>query len=497
SSNYILELLYKFRDSIKSSVREMAISWAPAPFSCDWTPTDDRIGLPQDNFLQVETKCPCGYKMKAVKNCAGELRLLEEEGSFLCRNKFGRGSRNYRVTKYYDDNLSEIKPVIRMEGHVELYYKGATIKLDFNNSKTILATDKWEIDHSTLVRVLKRHTGAGYHGAYLGEKPNYKHLIERDCATITKDKVCFLKMKRGCAFTYDLSLHNLTRLIELVHKNNLEDKEIPAVTVTTWLAYTFVNEDIGTIKPAFGEKVTPEMQEEITLQPAVVVDTTDVTVTVVGEAPTMTTGETPTAFTSSGSDPKGQQVLKLGVGEGQYPGTNPQRASLHEAIQGADERPSVLILGSDKATSNRVKTAKNVKVYRGRDPLEVRDMMRRGKILVIALSRVDNALLKFVDYKGTFLTRETLEALSLGRPKKKNITKAEAQWLLCLEDQMEELPDWFAAGEPIFLEANIKHDRYHLVGDIANIKEKAKQLGATDSTKISKEVGAKVYSMKL
>nr|QYL34958.1 polyprotein [Classical swine fever virus] len=497
SSNYILELLYKFRDSIKSSVREIAISWAPAPFSCDWTPTDDRIGLPHNNYLQMETRCPCGYRMKAVKTCAGALRLLEEGGSFLCRNKFGRGSQNYRVTKYYDDNLSEIKPVIRMEGHVELYYKGATIKLDFNNSKTVLATDKWEVDHSTLVRALKKYTGAGYQGAYLGEKPNHRHLIERDCATITKDKVYFIKMKRGCAFTYDLSLHNLTRLIELVHKNNLEDREIPAITVTTWLAYTFVNEDIGTIKPVFGEKVTPEKQEEVSLQPAVVVDTTDATVTVVGETSTMTTGETPTTFTSLGSDSKVQQVLKLGVDEGQYPGPSQQRASLLEAIQGVDERPSVLILGSDKATSNRVKTAKNVKIFRSRDPLELREMMRRGKILVIALCKVDTTLLKFVDYKGTFLTRETLEALSLGKPKKRDITKTEAQWLLCLEDQTEELPDWFAAKEPIFLEANIKRDKYHLVGDIATIKEKAKQLGATDSTKISKEVGAKVYSMKL
>nr|AXL48363.1 polyprotein [Pestivirus sp.] len=497
SSNYILDLLYKFNDSIKASVKKLAISWAPAPFSCDWTPTDDRIGLPHNDYLRVVTKCPCGYRMKAVRNCAGELRLLEEEGSFLCRNKFGRGSQNYRVTKYYDDDLVEIKPVLRMEGQVELYYNGVTVKLDYNNSRTILSTDKWEVNHSTLARILRKHTGAGYGGAYLGEKPNYKHLIERNCATITKDKVYFLKMKKGCAFTYDMSLHNIIRLIELVHKNNLEEREIPTVTVTTWLAYTLVNEDIGTIKPVFGEKVTLEEQEEVNLQPVVVVDSSDVAVTVKGESPVMTTGETPVVLKRSAPDQQGQSTIKLGMGEGQYPGTSQQNVGLHEAIQAADERPAVLILGSDKATSNRVKTAKNIKVYKGGDPLEVRDMMREGKILVVALTRIDSDLIKFVDYKGTFLARETLEALSLGKPRKKTITKAEAQRLLHQDTQMEELPDWFAAEEPIFLEAAIKQDRYHLVGDITTIKEKAKQLGAKDSTKIAKEVGAKVYSMKL
>ncbi|QZA87341.1 polyprotein [Tunisian sheep-like pestivirus] len=497
SSNYILDLLHKFQDSIKTTVKRVVNSWAPAPFSCDWSPTDKRIGLPHNNYLRVETRCPCGYRMKALKNCAGELRLLEEEGSVLCRNKFGRGLQNYRVTKYYDDDLKEVKPILKMEGQVELYYKGVTIKLDFDNGKTILATDKWEVDHATLARALKKHTGAGYQGAHLGEKPNHKNLIERDCATITRSKVYFSRMKKGCAFTYDMSMHNLTRLIELVHKNNMEERDIPAVTVTTWLAYTFVNEDIGTIRPVFGEKVKEDRQDEVNLQPTVAIDASDTEITVVGQAEVMTTGETPVTYHSSIPDGQDQTVLKLGTGVGQYPGPNQQKLSLHEAIQHKDRRPTVLILGSEKAMSNRVKTAKNVKVYKGKDPLEVRDMMRKGKILVVALAKVDSDLLKYVDYKGTFLARETLEALSMGKPKAKEITKAEVRRLMHLEEQTEELPDWFAAEEPIFLEASIKQERYHLVGDILGIKEKAKQLGATDSTKIVKEVGAKVYSMKL
>ncbi len=497
SSNYLLELLNRIHENIKVNIRKLALSWAPAPFSCDWTPSDRRIMLRHDNYLRVETKCPCGYKMKAVKNCAGELKLLEEEGSFLCRNKFGRGFDNFRVTKYYDDNLEEIRPGVIMEGQMELYYRGTTVKVDFDNSKTVVSTDKWEIDHATLTRLLKKHTGVGCGGAYMGDQPNHKNLVKRDCATISKNKVYFTKMKKGCAFTHDLSIHNLVRLVELVHKNNLEEKEIPAVTVTTWLAYTFVNEDIGTIKPVLGERVIPEKVEDVCLQPTVKVDTSSVAISVVGEAPIMTTGETLVEFLDEPEDNACQPTLKLGLEEGQYPGPSQQKGGIHEAIGGQDERPVVIIIGSNKATSNRVKTAKNVRTYKGDNPVEVRDMLREGKALVVALAEVEVDLLRYVDYKGTFLTRETLEALSLGKPRPKDITKAEARRLLHPESELVQVPDWFVTEEPLFLEATIKQDKYHLVGDVSTIRERAKSLGATDSTKIVKQVGSKTYTMKL
>nr|AHN82189.1 Polyprotein [Border disease virus] len=497
SGNYLLELLQKFHDGFKTSVKRLALSWAPAPFSCDWTPTDDRIRLTHENYLRVTTRCPCGYRMKAVKNCAGELRLEEEEGPFLCRNKFGRSKVNYKVTKFYDDDLVEIKPVIKLEGQVEMYYKGATIKVDYSNSKLVLATDKWEIDHSTLTRLTKRYTGAGFGGAYLGEKPNYKNLIERNCATVCKEKIYFSKMKKGCAFTYDLSLSNLTRLVELVHKNKLEEKVIPEATVTTWLAYTFVNEDLGTIRPVLGEKVVPEECEEVSLQPTVAVDMSKCQITLVGRADTMTTGLTPVTTTDGPCDGQVQPVLRVGMDEGEFPGPGKQSATVTEAIQSIDARPTVLVVGSSKAISNRAKTAKNVRTYKGNDPSEVRDMIRRGEMLVVALTDMDHDLLKYVDYKGTFLSREALEALSLGKPRAKEITKADAHRLLNPRMEEVELPDWFTAAEPIFLEAMIKQDKYHLTGDVATVKERAKQLGATDSTRIVKEVGARVYTMKL
>nr|WIG62417.1 polyprotein [Border disease virus] len=497
SGNYLMELLQKLHDGFKTSIKRLVLGWAPAPLSCDWTPSDDRIKLPHENYLRVVTKCPCGYRMTAMKNCAGELVLLEEEGPFLCRNKFGRSATNYKVTKFYNDDLEEVRPVLKLEGQLEMYYKGTTFKLDYSNSKLILATDKWEVEHSTLTRLIKRHTGAGYKGAYVGDRPDHKNLIERSCATVCKDKIYFSRMKKGCAFTYDLSLSNLTRLVELVHKNKLEEKEIPTATVTTWLAYTFVNEDLGTIRPVLGEKVVPEECEELSLQPTVTLDVSKVQITVKGDSALMTTGTTP--VTTAGDTPggQGQTVLRIGTEEGEFPGPNKQETTVSEAIQSRDTRPTVLVIGSNKSTSNRAKTAKNVKLYKGNDPIEVRDMIRKGEMLVVALANIEKDLLKYIDYKGTFLSRETLEALSLGRPRAKEITKADAHRLLNPGTEDEGLPDWFTATEPIFLEVKLKQDKYYLTGDVAAVKEKAKQLGATDSTRIIKEQGARAYTMKL
>nr|UXC97435.1 polyprotein [Border disease virus] len=497
SSNYLIELLQKLHDGFRISIKRFALGWAPAPFSCDWTPADDRIKLPHENYLRVVTRCRCGYRMKAVKNCAGELKLEEEEGSFFCRNKFGRGAPNYKVTKFYDDNLEEIRPVLKLEGQVEMYYRGATIKIDYGNNKLILATDKWEVEHATITRLTKKYTGAGYKGAYLGDEPNHKNLIERTCATVCRDKIYFSKMKKGCAFTYDLSLSNLVRLVELVHRNKLEERDIPEATVTTWLAYTFVNEDLGTIKPVLGERVIPEESDEINLQPTVTVDMSKCQVTVIGEAKNMTTGVVPVTVTKEASDRQDQTVLNIGMEEGEYPGPAVSTVTMGDAVQSKDARPYVLVVGSDKATSNRAKTAKNIKLYKGRNAVEVRDLIKKGEMLVVALADLEQDLLEYVDYKGTFLTREALEALSFGKPRAKNITKADAHRLLNPKEEEIGLPDWFTATEPIFLEAVIKQEKYHITGDVAMVKDKAKQLGATDSTRIVKEVGARVYTMKL
>lgn len=72
--------------------------------------------MPTDNYLRVETKCPCGYEMKAFRNVSGGVTKVEERGPFLCRNRPGRGGVNYKVTKYYDDNLKEIKTSRKVRG---------------------------------------------------------------------------------------------------------------------------------------------------------------------------------------------------------------------------------------------------------------------------------------------------------------------------------------------------------------------------------------------
>nr|WRH07703.1 polyprotein [Bovine viral diarrhea virus 1] len=496
SGNYILELICNLHRQINKGLKRMVLGWAPAPFSCDWTPCDDRIRLPTDNYLRVETRCPCGYEMKAFKNVGGSLTKAEERGPFLCRNRLGRGPVNYRVTKYYDENLREIKPVVKLEGQAELYYKGATARVDFSKGKMLLATDKWEMEHGTVTRLARRHTGVGFKGAYLGDEPNYRDLVERNCATITKNTVQFLKMQKGCAFTYDLTLSNLTRLIELVHRNNLEEKEIPTATVTTWLAYTFVNEDVGTIKPVLGEKVIPDPVVEISLQPEVQIDTSECGVTLIGEGTSMTTGITPIVVKTGSDADSNPNLVKIGLGEEEYPGPSLQTRSLTDEIHARDGRPYIVVLGSRNSMSNRAKTARNVNFYTGNDPREIRDLMAEGRILVVALKEFDPELSELVDFKGTFLDREALEALSLGKPKPKRATKAAIRSLLGQCHQVE-IPSWFGSDDPVFLEVNVRKNKYHLVGDVQQVKDQAKELGATDQTRIVKEVGARTYTMKL
>ncbi|CAE51342.1 hypothetical protein [Bovine viral diarrhea virus VEDEVAC] len=496
SGNYILDLIYSLHKHINRGLKKVILGWAPAPFSCDWTPSDERIRLPTDNYLRVETKCPCGYEMKALRNVGGSLTKVEEKGPFLCRNRPGRGPVNYRVTKYYDNNLKEIKPVAKLEGLVEHYYKGVTARIDYGKGKMLLATDKWEVEHGIITKLAKKYTGVGFKGAYLGDEPNHRDLVERDCATITKNTVQFLKMKKGCAFTYDLSLSNLTRLIELVHKNDLEEKDIPAATVTTWLAYTFVNEDIGTIKPVLGERVIADPVEDVNLQPEVQVDTSEVGITLVGRAALMTTGITPVVERTEPNADGSPSSIKIGLDEGSYPGPKPQDRTLTDEIHSRDERPFILVLGSRNSMSNRAKTARNINLYTGKDPREIRDLMAQGRMLVVALRSFDPELSELVDFKGTFLDREALEALSLGKPRPKQVTTATVKELLEQEEKVE-IPNWFGADDPVFLEVALKGDKYHLVGDVDKVKDQAKGLGATDQTRIVKEVGARTYTMKL
>nr|APG30987.1 polyprotein [Bovine viral diarrhea virus 1] len=496
SGNYILDLICSLHKQVNRHLRRTVLGWAPAPFSCDWTPSDERIGLPTDNYLRVETKCPCGYEMKAFRNVSGGVTKVEERGPFLCRNRPGRGGVNYKVTKYYDDNLKEIKPVARLEGQVEHYYKGITARIDYSKGKMLLATDKWEVEHGTITRLAKRYTGVGFKGAYLGDEPNYRDLVERDCATITKNTVQFLKMKRGCAFTYDLTLSNLTRLIELVHKNNLEEKDIPTATVTTWLAYTFVNEDVGTIRPVLGERVIPDPVSQVNLQPEVEIDTSEVGITIIGKEALMTTGITPVLEKGGPSTTNSQNVVKIGLETGNYPGPNKQTHTLVDEVHEKDGRPYIMVLGSKDSMSNRAKTARNINFYTGKDPREIRDLMARGRMLVVALRDFDAELSELVDYKGTFLDREALEALSLGQPKPKRVSKAAVRNLLEQKEQVE-IPGWFCSDDPVFLEVAVKRSKYYLVGDVEQVKTQAKELGATDQTRIVKEVGARTYTMKL
>nr|AZQ00672.1 polyprotein [Bovine viral diarrhea virus 2] len=497
SGNYILDLIFNLHNRLNKGFKKLVLGWAPAPFSCDWTPSDERISLPHNNYSRVETKCPCGYEMKAIKNVSGKLSKVEEKGPFLCRNRLGRGPPNFKVTKFYDDNLLEVKPTAKPEGQVDLYYKGVTARLDYSKGKVLLATNKWEVDHAFLTRLVKKHTGIGFKGAYLGDQPDHKDLVDRDCATITRNSVQFLKMKKGCAFTYDLSISNLVRLIELVHKNDLQEREIPAITVTTWLAYSFVNEDLGTIKPVLGEKVIPEPPVELSLQPTVGLITSETGITITGEAEVMTTGIVPVVEVKE-EPQQGHQTpnLKIGLKEGEYPGPGVNPYRLAEVVDEKDNRPYVLVIGSKDSTSNRAKTAKNIRLYRGNDPREIRDLMGQGKLLTVALKELDPELQKLVDYKGTFLNREALEALSLGKPIKRKTTTAMIKRLIEQEVE-EELPDWFQAEEPLFLEAKIKADTYHLIGSVDSIKNKAKELGATDNTRIVREVGARTYTMRL
>ncbi|AAX12371.2 polyprotein [Pronghorn antelope pestivirus] len=500
SGNYIMDLIHRVISNVSNSTNRCLknLLWriAPAPISCDWSNFDERIGLPTLQYDRTETKCTCGYTKSMMKTSDGRWNVLEEKGPVLCRNRGEVGLLNYKVTSYYNQR-EKVNPVIKLKGEVELYYSGGTYKLICShNQRTIVATSKWQVQHSEVSRLLTRFSGFGVGGSSLGDQPDYDALVHRKCATITKTSVVFVKLEKGCAFTTDLTIQNLTKLIELVHKNKLEDQALPEViTGTIWLAFNVVNANIGYIKPTFGEKIIPEPEEATFMEEVIQIKQSKANITCVGEAEVMTTGVT--KFTNVQETENQHNQVEIGIEKGQFPGPYRQTSRLEEVIEQKDGRPYLLVIGKRTSMSMRARTAKNIKFFTGRSEILLRDLMEQGKVITVALCELEDDLIPYIDYKGSYLNREALEALARGQPKKKKITKAIARRLLQPEEEDTSLPEWLHVDQPFQLTITRKQESYHIIGDLQSVKEKAKQLGASENTKIVKEKNATIYTMKL
>nr|UVC32808.1 polyprotein [Linda virus] len=504
SSNYLVDairkLIEKLTKILRNTTKSLIKSLLPAPFSCTRFTRDNRIGWPHLNFDYYEINCACGYRRRVVKTVIDPVtwETLEEEGPEFCFNRGTNALANPRVASYYSAG-EPVLPVVKREGVGEILVRGVTIQMHYDHNK-ILATDNWQVPFQAVTKIFTDYQGIGYQEAYLGTQPNYKALVKRSSVTITKEGLKFIRCKKGIAYTTNLNLTHIQKLVQVCRMNELQEGVIPeTLDGDTWINYMAINEDVGATKPSFGERVIPEPYEEDPLEgPSVIVETGDVDITKVGvNQQSSSSGTVFQVVEKIYTKLVNTNVIKIGFKEGCFPGPTKNVNSLNEHIEDKDSKPYIFICSSDKAMSNRVKTARNIKKLNTNSAIVARNLAREGKLIIIVLGeKYHEDIYKHADFKGTFLDRKALEALSKAKPVKKNMTRKEAQHLLekKLSEDIE-VPEWLGSEKPMFLDVTKSGETYHLLGDLNHLKAQAEQLGAKATTTINK-VG-KTYTMNL
>ncbi|ABO21120.2 polyprotein [Porcine pestivirus isolate Bungowannah] len=505
SSNYLIDAVKKIIEKMTKTATSFTYSFLksllPAPFSCTKSERDPRIGWPQKDYDYLEVRCACGYNRRAIKRDSGPVlwETLEETGPEYCHNRGERGLSNVKTTRCFVQG-EEIPPIALRKGVGEMLVKGVSFRIDFDKDK-ILSTDKWKVPHRAVTSIFEDWQGIGYREAYLGTKPDYGGLVPRSCVTVTKQGLTFLKTARGMAFTTDLTIQNIKMLIATCFKNKVKEGEIPAtIEGETWINIPLVNEDTGTIKPSFGERVIPEPYEEDPLEgPSVIVETGGIAINQIGVNPQSSTcGTVFTAVKDLCQTVSNKaKNIKIGFSEGQYPGPGVAKKTLNQLIQDEDPKPFIFVCGSDKSMSNRAKTARNIKRITTTTPEKFRDLAKNKKLIIVLLGdRYHEDIEKYADFKGTFLTRQTLEALASAKAVEKDMTKKEAARVLAMEEKDElELPGWLHTDAPKFLDITKDNITHHLIGDMQSLRERAGEIGAKATTQITKK--GSVYTINL
>nr|URZ29361.1 polyprotein [Pangolin pestivirus] len=496
SSNYLLDainnMLNKIAQAPRTMLRKMISTLLPAPFSCTTYDRDCRIGWQSADFDEMEVRCACGYSRKALKN-NGTLQTLIESGSQFCRNRsitYSMG--NIKTTTFKKNNI--VIPVCaKLEGLAQIYYNGFSFEVEMREGGKIKRTGEWEVNHKAIERCLENWQGIKYGYSTLGNEPFLnKDPVLRKEATITKDKVIFLKMQKGCAYTKDLTISNLKQLIHLVHKNNLPEVNIPEVHAKSWISEPLVDENLGTIKPKFGEVIVAEEEESLNLLgPDVIINDSELQVNTAQAKRNGRIGPVSFELSQIGGN------IKLGLEKGQHPGKELSQVPLFNKIL-AKEKPYTLIFGNKGRVSSRSKTGNFNQLVTDSTKF-LRKVASEGQVVFIQVgNQVHESLHGLADYVVPFLTRDLLEAFSLGQAKSKKLNKEQAGLLLGkTEGSHYELPEWFQNEEAKFLDLNVKGELYHLVGSIELLKEQAKGLGATSDTKVQTTTTKGVYQVHL
>ncbi len=505
SSNYLIDaiksLLEKLTKYFRQTTKSFLVSLLPAPFSCTRFTRDNRIGWPHLRFDYYEVICGCGYRRRAAKatNDPPTWEILMEEGPDYCLNRGTNALANPRVTAFYSGG-ELVNPIVKKEGVGEILIRGITIQVNYDEDR-VIATDNWEVPFQAITKLYEERQGIGFREAFLGTQPNYKALVIRKCVTITEGGLKFIKCAKGIAFTTNLNVTHLQKLIQICRMNELREGPVPEkLEGETWINYMAINEDIGATKPSFGEKIIPEPYEEDPLEgPSVIVETGDIDISKVG-----TNDQSCSAGTVfkvlrkvKESITKNVTIIKMGFDKGQFPGPTKNVNTLNEHIEESDRKPYVYICSSDKAISNRAKTARNIKKLNTTSPTVTRNLAREGRLIIVVLGDgYHEDIYKHADFKGTYLDRTCLEALASAKPLKKDMTREEARKLLEKARRAdEELPTWFGLEKPMFLDITKNTEVYHLVGSIDELKEQAGRMGAKATTTINK-VG-KTYTIQL
>nr|URZ29381.1 polyprotein [Pangolin pestivirus] len=497
SSNYLLDainnLLKKMTQVPKTFLKRLVASMLPAPFSCTSYDRDCRIGWQSAEFDEMTVNCACGY-MRRARKINGSLQTLDESGPQFCRNRtitYSMG--NIKATTF--KKAGQVIPICaKLAGVSQLYYCGVSLEVDIDAGGKIRKTDQWEVGHRIVERCLESWQGIKYGSSFIGTEPfaNVDPILRTE-ATITKDKVAFIKLEKGCAYTKDLRVSNLKQLVHLVHKNKLQEVTIPEVHATTWISEPLVDENLGTIKPKFGETIIQEEEDDSLslLGLDVVVDDSKLQINSAQNARKGRVGPVTFELSQIGGD------IKLGLGKNQHPGKELSQTPLYEKIL-SKQKPYTLVFGNKGRVSLRSKTGNfNQLVTDSRNYLK--QAAREGQVIFIQVgSHIHESLKDLADYVVPYLTRDLMEAFSQGKAKKKTLNKEQLNILLGKsEGSHYEIPKWIQEQEPKFLDITSKGEVYHLVGDIEKLKEEAARLGATKDTKVSTATQKGVYKIQL
>nr|WFS72467.1 polyprotein [Pangolin pestivirus] len=496
SGNYLIDainnMLKRLTQIPKTILRKTISSLLPAPFSCTTYDRDCRIGWQSADFDEMEVHCACGYTRRAKKN-NGSLQTLDESGSQFCRNRsitYSMG--NIKATIFKKNNL--VIPVCaKLAGLAQIYYNGCSLEVDINEGGRIKRTGEWEVSHKVIERCLDNWQGIKYGNSTLGSEPFHnKDPIRRSEATITRDKVVFIKMQKGCAYTKDLTISNLKQLVHLVHKNNLAEVTIPEIHAKNWISEPLVDENLGCIKPKFGENIIPEEDDSLNLLgPDVTINDSELQINTAQNRRSGRIGPVSFELSEIGGD------IKLGLGKNQHPGEELSQVPLFEKIL-SKQKPYTLIFGNKGRVSNRSKTGNfNQLVTDSRRFLKKAAL--EGRVIFIQVgNQVHESLYGLADYVVPYLTRDLMEAFSLGQTKSKNLDREQLDLLLGKTDGSHyELPAWLHDEEPKFLDLSIKGEHYHLIGSIEQLKEQAKKIGVLKDTKVQTTTTKGVYQVRL